>query len=83
MGGTGKVHFPVTTKVPQVQEYIDQGIGQLHGFWFVEAERSFRKAIMLDPNCGIAYWGAAMANEELHPSAPFNLPPMPKSTSRV
>jgi len=68
MGGTGKVHFPVTTKVPHVQEFIDQGIGQLHGFWFVEAERSFRKAVTLDPNCGIAYWGAAMANEELRPS---------------
>jgi peroxiredoxin len=67
MEGTGKVHFPVSSKVPHVQEFIDQGVGQLHGFWFVEAERSFRKAIMLDPNCGIAYWGAAMANEELRP----------------
>lgn len=68
MGGTGNVHFPVSSKVPHVQEFIDQGIGQLHGFWFVEAERSFRKVITLDPNCGIAYWGVAMANEELRPS---------------
>ena len=68
MGGTGKVHFPVSSKVPLVQEFIDQGIGQLHGFWFVESERSFRKAISLDPNCGIAYWGVAMANEELRPA---------------
>ena len=68
MGGTGKVHFPVSSKVPLVQEYIDQGIGQLHGFWFVESERSFRKAISLDPNCGIAYWGVAMANDELRPA---------------
>lgn len=68
MGGTGKVHFPVSSKVPLVQEFIDQGLGQLHGFWFVESERSFRKVISLDPNCGIAYWGAAMANEELRPA---------------
>jgi peroxiredoxin len=68
MGGTGKVHFAVSSKVPLVQDYIDQGIGQLHGFWFVESERSFRKAFSLDPNCGIAYWGVAMANDELHPA---------------
>jgi peroxiredoxin len=68
MGGTGKVHFPVSSKVPLVQAYIDQGIGQLHGFWFVESERSFRKAISLDPNCGIAYWGVAMSNDELRPA---------------
>jgi peroxiredoxin len=68
MGETGKVHFPVSSKVPLVQEFVDQGLGQLHGFWFVESERSFRKAISLDPDCGIAYWGAAMANEELRPA---------------
>jgi peroxiredoxin len=68
MKETGKVHFPVSSKVPLVQEYIDQGLGQLHGFWFVEAERSFREAMKLDPNCGIAYWGIAMSNEELRPT---------------
>jgi peroxiredoxin len=66
MGETGKVHFPVSSKVPLVQEFIDQGVGQLHGFWFVESERSFRKAASLDPKCGIAYWGMSMANQELH-----------------
>jgi peroxiredoxin len=67
MGGTGNVHLPVSSKNPLVQKFIDQGVGQLHGFWFVEAERSFRKAAELDPNCGIAYWGMSVANEELHP----------------
>ncbi len=62
MGGTGDVHFPVTSKNPLVQKFIEQGIGQLHGFWYVEAERSFRQAAALDPNCGIAYWGMALAN---------------------
>jgi peroxiredoxin len=68
MGGTGKVSFPVSSKKPLVREFIEQGIGQLHGFWFVEAERSFKEAAKLDPDCGIAYWGLSVANEELHPA---------------
>lgn len=62
MGGTGNVHFPVTSSVAEVQAFIDQGVGQLHGFWYLEAERSFRHAAFLDPQCAIAYWGCAMAN---------------------
>lgn len=60
--GTGAVHFPVTTKNPEVQKFIDQGVGQIHGFWYFEAERTFRHAAMLDPDCAIAYWGMAMAH---------------------
>ncbi len=67
MGGTGNVHFPVSSKNPLVQKFIEQGIGQLHGFWFSEAERSFRQAARLDPNCGIAYWGMAQA-AQLNPA---------------
>ncbi len=61
MGGTGHVHFPVSSQNPLVQKFIEQGIGQLHGFWYREAERSFREAARLDPNCGIAYWGMSQA----------------------
>jgi peroxiredoxin len=62
MDGTGDVHFPVTTRVPAAQKFIDQGVGQLHGFWYFEAERSFRQAAALDGDCAIAYWGMAQAN---------------------
>ncbi len=62
MGGTGKVHFPITTAAPLAQKFFDQGIGQLHGFWYFEAERSFRQVAALDTNCATAYWGMAMAN---------------------
>jgi peroxiredoxin len=62
MGGTGDVHFPVTTKSKEAQQFFDQGVGQLHGFWYFEAERSFRQVIVLDPQCAMAYWGMAMAN---------------------
>ncbi len=62
IGGTGQVHLPVTTSHPKVQAFFDQGVGQLHGFWYFEAERSFRQAAALDPQCAMAYWGMAMAN---------------------
>ncbi|MCA9196985.1 MAG: redoxin domain-containing protein [Planctomycetales bacterium] len=62
MDGTGNVHFPVDSEVKDVQAFIDQGIGQLHGFWYFEAERTFRQAAFLDPDCAAAYWGMAMAN---------------------
>ncbi len=61
MGGTGNVKFPVTTQSKEAQAFINQGVGQLHGFWYLEAERSFRQAAAIDPRCAMAYWGAAMA----------------------
>jgi peroxiredoxin/tetratricopeptide (TPR) repeat protein len=63
MGGTGNVHFPITHKVEQAQKFFEQGVGQLHGFWYFEAERSFRAAAALDPTCeGMAWWGVSLAN---------------------
>src|SRR5688572_8840710 len=62
MGNTGKVKFPVTTKNPLAQQFFEQGVGQLHGFWYLEAERSFRQVAALDADCAMAYWGMAMAN---------------------
>ena len=59
MEGIGKVHFPITTSVPEVQEWFDQGVTLLHGFWEYEAERSFRWCVKLDPDCAMAYWALA------------------------
>ena len=64
MGDTGNVSFPITSANPEAQAFFNQGIGQLHGFWYFEAERSFRQVAMLDPNCAMAYWGMAYANLE-------------------
>lgn len=61
MGGTGAVHFKVTTDNETCQKFMNQGIGQIHGFWDLEAERSFRQAAALDENCAMAYWGCALA----------------------
>ncbi len=62
LGGTGDVHFSVTTKSEMAQRFFDQGVGQIHGFWYFEAERSFRQVAALDADCAMAYWGMAMAN---------------------
>ncbi len=75
MAGMPKVHFPISchadggsskksdraARDKVVQAFFDQGVGQLHGFWSFEAERSFRQVAMLSPSCAIAYWGMAMA----------------------
>lgn len=59
---TGEVHLAVTTASEEARQFFNQGVGQLHGYWFFEAERSFRQAAALDPDCAMAYWGMAMAN---------------------
>ena len=61
MSGIGKVSFPITTKNPEVQQWFNQGIALLHSFWFFEAERSFRWALKLDPECAMCYWGLSQA----------------------
>lgn len=62
LGNTGRVTFPISTTNPLVQQYFNQGIGQLHGFWYFEAERSFRQAAMIEPDCAMNYYGMALAN---------------------
>ena len=62
LGNTGRVTFPITCSTPLVQQFFNQGIGQLHGFWYFEAERSFRQAAKIDPDCPMTYFGMALAN---------------------
>ncbi len=59
MEGIGKVHFPVTSSHPEVQQWFDQGIALAHSFWWFEAKRSFRWCLRLDPDCAMAYWALA------------------------
>ncbi|MFO0905483.1 MAG: redoxin domain-containing protein [Pirellulales bacterium] len=62
MHGMPKIVFPTSTKNPEAQKFIEQGMGQLHGFWYFESERSFRQAAAIDPDCAMAYWGMAFSN---------------------
>ena len=59
----GNVHFAVTTKSEEAAKFFDQGVAQLHGFWYYEAERSFRQVLKLDPDCAMGYWGLTLSNQ--------------------
>lgn len=61
--GMGQVRFETSTKNAECQAFVNQGVAQLHTFYYFEAERSFRTAAKLDSRCALAYWGMAMANE--------------------
>lgn len=63
-GMSPQVHFKVAGLTAEAQAFFDQGITQLHGFWYFEAERSFRQVAKLAPDCAMAYWGMALANVE-------------------
>ena len=60
MGGTGNIHFPVSSKNPLVQKFVEQGVGQLHGFWFVEAERRFVKRLVSIPIAALLTGGCRL-----------------------
>lgn len=62
--GTGQISFPVQCAWGEGQQFFNQGVGQLHGFWYYEAERTFRQIASRDPKCAMAYWGMALANWE-------------------
>ena len=62
MPGMGAVRFPTTSVSEEAKQFVQQGVAQLHGYWYFESERSFRQAAMLDADCAIAYWGMAMSN---------------------
>lgn len=59
--GMGDTNMPVTTKSEQARKFFNQGISQMHSFWFIESERSFLQAAELDPDMAMAYWGIAVS----------------------
>jgi hypothetical protein len=63
-GMSEQVHLPIAGLSAEAQAFFDQGLTQLHGFWYFEAERSFRQVAKLQPDCAMAYWGMTLANVE-------------------
>jgi len=57
----GDRHHRITTRSPLAQNYFDQGLILVYGFNHAEAVKSFERATQLDPNCGMCYWGIALA----------------------
>jgi tetratricopeptide (TPR) repeat protein len=64
LGNIGKAHIETSCNEPARAE-IDRGVALIHSFWYAPAEKAFRNAASADADCGMAWWGAAMAN--LHP----------------
>lgn len=64
LGNIGKAHIDTSCN-DAAQKEIDRGLALIHSFWYAEAEKSFRKAVAADEQCGMAWWGVAMSN--LHP----------------
>src|SRR5947209_6605780 len=56
----GKVSFQ-TSCTPQAQAHFKRGVAMLHSFWLDAAITEFTEAAQVDPTCGIAGWGVAMA----------------------
>ena len=57
--GMGDHHHAITTDSAEAQTFFDQGLVLAYGFNHLEAERSFREAARLDPECAMCYWGIA------------------------
>jgi tetratricopeptide (TPR) repeat protein len=57
----GSHTFPVSTRNPRAQLFMNQGLNLSYAFNHAEAGRAYREAARLDPNLAIAYWGEALA----------------------
>jgi hypothetical protein len=52
----GTFDFP-TSGSPQAQVHFELGVGYLHSFGFIQAQREFKLAQEIDPDFAMAYWG--------------------------
>jgi tetratricopeptide (TPR) repeat protein len=74
LDGLGDYEFRITTRVPEVQRWFDQGLMLTYGFNHDAAERSYLKGTELDPQCAMCWWGAALVlgphvNSTMDPAA--------------
>jgi tetratricopeptide (TPR) repeat protein len=61
MTGMGTTVMQVTTSSDEARKFFNQGVSQIHSFWFLESERSFLQAATLDPDMAMAYWGISVS----------------------
>jgi len=59
--GMGTHHHAIATSHAGAQRYFDQGLIIDFAFNHAESARSFRAAQKLDPECGMCFWGEALA----------------------
>jgi tetratricopeptide (TPR) repeat protein len=58
--GLGSVTYKITTANERAQAYFDQGLRLAYAFNHGEAQRAFRTAQKLDPDCAMCFWGEAL-----------------------
>lgn len=56
----GSYSYRITTASPRAQRWFDQGLRLVYGFNHHEAQRAFREAARLDPQCAMCFWGIAL-----------------------
>jgi tetratricopeptide (TPR) repeat protein len=69
----GNHHHPITTSSAEAQKFFDQGLLLLYAFNHDEAARSFKRAVDLDADLAMGWWGIALAN-----GSNYNLGPIPE-----
>jgi tetratricopeptide (TPR) repeat protein len=57
--GWGRAHMQ-TSCAPAVSVDFDRALALLHNFWYARAFERFNQVAKNDPECAMAYWGAAM-----------------------
>ena len=58
--GLGSITYKITTGNERAQAYFDQGLRLAYAFNHDEAQRAFRMAQKLDPDCAMCFWGEAL-----------------------
>ena len=58
--GLGRAHMDVSCS-PEAAAEFDRALALLQNFWYVRALERFNEIIRSDPECAIAYWGAAVS----------------------
>lgn len=53
--GLGDLHYPVSSKNEDAQNFFNQGLTLSYAFNHAEAKRSFKEAARLDSTCGHQY----------------------------
>ena len=73
--GFGTLHHAVSTRSEQAQKFFDQGLKLNYALNHEAAVQSYRRALELDSDLAMAYWGIA------HAMGPDINQPMTSSTS--
>ena len=75
-GNLGTLSFKAGTRSAKAQAWFNQGMRLAFAFNHAEAQRAFREAQKLDPNCALCFWGEALV---LGPN--INVPMMPEANA--